>query len=56
MYDRTTVRPDKMLLLTRLVNYTAGTLTPRFCSVVQWSVHWAPSRTIRVLVLAGIRR
>ena len=26
------------------------------CSVVQWSVHWAPSRTTRVLVLAGARR
>ena len=26
---------------------------PRLCSVVQWSVHWAPSRTTRVLVLAG---
>ena len=24
--------------------------------VVQWSVHWAPSRTTRVLVLAGARR
>ena len=26
------------------------------CPVVQWSVHWAPSRTTRVLVLAGARR
>ena len=25
-------------------------------SVVLWSVHWTPSRTIRVLVLAGARR
>ena len=25
-------------------------------SVVQWSVHWAPGRTTRVLVLAGARR
>ena len=33
-----------------------GTPTPRLCSVVQWSVHSAPSRTTRVLVLAGARR
>ena len=25
----------------------------RLCPVVQWSVHWALSRTTRVLVLAG---
>ena len=43
-------RPYKVLLLTCVVNCTAGTL------VVQWSVHWAPSRTTRVLVLAGARR
>ena len=49
-------RPYKMLLLTCVVNCTAGTPTPRLCSVVQWSVHWAPSRTTRVLVLAGARR
>ena len=35
---------------------TAGTPKPRLCIVVQWSVHWAPSRTTRVLVLAGARR
>ena len=52
----TTVRPYKVLLLTCVVNCTAGTPTPRLCSVVQWSVHWAPSRTTRVLVLAGARR
>ena len=56
MYDRTTVRPYKMLLLTCVVNCAAGTLTLRFCSVLQWSVHWDPSRTTRVLVLAGARR
>ena len=55
-YDRTTVRPYKVLLLTCVVNCTAGTPTPRLCPVVQWSVHWAPSRTTRVLVLAGARR
>ena len=36
-------RPYKVLLLTCVVNCTAGTPTPRLCSVVQWSVHWAPS-------------
>ena len=50
------VRPYKVLLLTCVVNYAAGKPTPRRCSVVQWSVHWAPSRTTRVLVLAGARR
>ena len=49
------VRPYKVLLLTCVVNCTAGTPTPRLCSVVQWSVHWAPSRTTRFLVLAGAR-
>ena len=47
------VRPCKVLLLTCVANCTAGTPTPRLCPVVQWSVHWAPSRTTRVLVLAG---
>ena len=55
-YDRTTARPYKVLLLTCVVNCTADTPTPRLCPVVQWSVHWAPSRTTRVLVLAGARR
>ena len=49
-------RPYKVLLLTCVVNWTTGTPTPRLCPVVQWSVHWAPSRTTRVLVLAGARR
>ena len=50
------VRPYKVLLLTCVVNCAAGTPTPRRCSVVKWLVHWAPSRTTRVLVLAGARR
>ena len=49
-------RPYKVLLLTCVVNCTAGTPTPRLCLVVQWSVHWTPSRTTQVLVLAGARR
>ena len=53
MYDRTTVHGAT---LTCVVNSTAGSPTPRLCSVVQWSRHWAPSRTTRVLVLAGARR
>ena len=53
MYDRTTVQGAT---LTCVVNCTTGTPTPRLCSVVQWSMHWAPSRTTRVLVTAGARR
>ena len=49
-------RPYKVLLLTCVVKCTAGTPTPRLCPVVQWLVHWAPSRTTRVPVLAGARR
>ena len=30
-------------------------LTRPLCPVVQWSVHWVPSGTTRVLVLAGAR-
>ena len=48
-------RPYKVLLLTCVVNCTAGTPMPWLCTVVQWSVHWAPSRTTRVLILAGAR-
>ena len=36
-------------------NCTVGMPTPQLCLVVQWSVHWALSRTTRVLVLAGAR-
>ena len=32
-----------------------GMPTPRLCSVIQWSVHWAPSQTTQVLVLARAR-
>ena len=49
------LQPYKVLLLTCVVSCTVGTSMPRLCSVVQWSVHWAPSRTTRVLVLAGAR-
>ena len=51
-----TIRPYKVLLLTCMVNCTMGTPTSRLYSVVQWSVHWAPSWTTRVLVLAKARR
>ena len=44
-----------MLLLTCVVNCTAGTPMPRPFPVVQWSVHWALSWTTQVLVLAGAR-
>ena len=56
MYDHMTVRPYKVHLLTCVVDCTVGTPTPWLCSVVQWSVHWALSRTTQVLVLAGARR
>ena len=56
MYDCTTIQLYKVLLLTCVVNCTAGTPMPWLCPVVQWSVHWAPSRTTWVLVLAGARR
>ena len=49
-------RPYKVLLLTWVVTCTAGTPTSRLCSVVQWSVHRAPGRTTRVLLLAGAMR
>ena len=55
MYNHTTIQPYKVLLLTCMVNCTAGTPTPRLCSVVQWSVHQAPSWTTQVLVLARAR-
>ena len=55
-YDRATVRLYTVLLLTCVVNCTAGTPTLRLYSVVQWSVDWALSQTTRVLILAGARR
>ena len=54
-YDCTTVQLYKVLLLTCVVNCTTGILTPRLCSIVQWSVHWALSRMTQVLVMAGAR-
>ena len=48
MYDRTTVQGATFNM--------RGQLYRGLCSVVQWSVHWAPSRTTRVLVQAGARR
>ena len=50
-----TVPPHKVLVLTCMVNCTAGKLTPQLCSVVWWSVHWALSQTTWFLVLAGAR-
>ena len=55
-YNHTTIQPYKVLLLTCVVNCTAGTPMPQPCPVVQWSVHWALSQMTRVLVLAGLRR
>ena len=55
MYDHTTIRPYKVLLLTCVVNCTVGTPTPWPCSVVQWSVHWALSWMTQVLVLVKAR-
>ena len=55
MYNRTTVRPYKVLLLTCVVNCTAGMPMSQLCSVVQWSEHWALSWMTWVLVLAGAR-
>ena len=49
--EEVTIHTYKVLLLTCVVNCTAGTPTPRLCPVDQWSVHWAPNRTTRVLVL-----
>ena len=50
-YDHTTVQGAT---LTCKVNYTVGTPTPQLCSIVQWSVQWALSRTTQVLVLARV--
>ena len=56
LYDHMTVQPLKVLLLTWLVNCTAGTPRAQLCPVVQWSMHWAPSWMTWVLVLARARR
>ena len=55
MYDHTTIRPYKVLLLTSVVNCTVGTPMPQLCPVVQWSVQWAPGWMTQVIVLAGAR-
>ena len=38
------------------VDISCNFISVVFCSVVRWSVHWAPSQMIQVLVLAGARR
>ena len=53
MYDRTTVQGVTFNMRGQLYH---GHANATALSVVQWSVHWAPSRTTRVLVLAGARR
>ena len=49
------VRPSDRTTVQGATFNMRGQLTPRRCSVVQWSVHWAPRRTTRVLVLAGAK-
>ena len=56
MYDCTTVRPYKVLLLTYVVNCTAVPRARQRHGLAQWSVHWAPSRTTRVIVLVEAGR
>ena len=53
LYDHTTVQGATFDMHGQLY---VGTSMPRLCPVVQWSVHWAQSRTTWVLVLAGARR
>ena len=53
MYDRTTVQSATLNMRNQLYH---GHANATALSVVQWSVHWAPSRTTRVLVVAGARR
>ena len=51
----TTIRLYKVLLLTCMINCTTGMPMPQLFPVVQWSVHWAPSQTTWLLVLARAR-
>ena len=51
----TTIRLHKVLLLTCMINCTTGMPMPQLFPVVQWSVHWAPSQTTWLLVLARAR-
>ena len=60
MYDRTTVQPYNRTTVQGATFNMRGQLyrghaNPQLCPVVQWSVHWAPSRMTRVLVLARAR-
>ena len=48
MSDRTTVQGATFNIRGQLYRGHANATS---CPVVQWSVHWAPSRTTRVLVL-----
>ena len=52
-YDHMTVQGATFDMRVQLY---VGMPMPRLCPVVQWSVHWAPSRTTWVLVLARARR
>ena len=38
------------------VDISCNFISVVLCSVVRWSVHWAPSQMTQVLVLAGARR
>ena len=49
MYDRTTVQGATFNMRGQLYRGHAN-------ATALWSVYWAPSRTTRVLVLAGARR
>ena len=51
-YNRTTVQGATFNMRGQLYR---GHANPQLCPVVQWSVHWAPSRMTRVLVLARAR-
>ena len=53
MYDRATVQGATFNMRGQLYR---GHANATAFSVVQLSVHWAPSRTTRVLVLDGARR
>ena len=52
LYDHMTVQGATFNMHGQLYR---GTPMPWLCSVVWWSVHWAPSWTTWVLVLAGAR-
>ena len=51
MYDRTTVQGATFNMRGQLYR---GHANATALSRVQWSVHWAPSRTTQVLVLAPV--